>query len=116
MDQDVVPVLLAHRHLRRAYRSSQEVTSWLGVEFTRDDFVIDVDLLAYNGQHVYCIECKSNAATLNDAQLKKLITFADSVDARPGVAALAGKISPAQRRLLEERAGVLLGPDKLFLG
>ena len=70
--------------------SEQDVTCWLGVEFARDGSSFDVDLLGFNGAHVYCFECKTNASTLQDSQLDKLIGFARSVDARPGIAALGG--------------------------
>lgn len=114
MDQDVLPVLLAYRHVRRSLRSGQNVAGWLGVEFAKDGFAVDVDLLAYNGQHIYCIECKRNASTLTDAQLKRVVEFADAVGAIPGIASLAGKVSAWQRALLEQHSGVVFGADQLL--
>jgi Archaeal holliday junction resolvase (hjc) len=117
IDQDVLPVLLAYRRLRLVYRSGQrDVTCWLGVEFSNrgSSRPIDVDLLGFNGQQLYCFECKANAASLKDAQLEKLLAFSKSVEGKPCLAALAGQFSARQRQLIEANSGVIFGPTELL--
>lgn len=114
LDQDVLPVILSYRRARAVLRSGVDVSTWPGVEFSSAEGAVDIDLLAYNGQHVYCVEAKSNASSLGNNQFQALLSFCDSVSARPGLAASHGAFDPAQRAAVEERGGLVWEPTELF--
>ena len=114
LDQDVLPVILSYRRARAVLRSGVDVSTWPGVEFSNAHGAVDIDLLAYNGQHVYCVEAKSNASSLGDDQFQALLTFCDSVSARPALAASHGAFDPAQRAAVEKRSGLVWEPTELF--
>lgn len=88
MDQDLLPVLLALRKVRRLF-DGYLLTAWPGVELTRAGRAVDVDLLAH-GPYLLCCEVKANAASLERRQLDGLLDLCERVGARPGLAGLKG--------------------------
>lgn len=107
MDQDVLPVLLAHRALRRLF-ADRLVFAWPGVEFTTARSKVDVDVLLYNQDAVYCCEVKLNAAALHRDQLEKQLALCDALGARPALAALNGHFDEDLQAVVRGRSGLVL--------
>lgn len=114
MDQDVLPVLLAVRTIRKRMQSGHGVSTWHGVVFDSGSTCIDVDVLAYNGDHIVFCECKDNGSTLTDAQFDGLCDLAADLSARPALACLRGSFSDEQRDVVTSHGGFVLGPSELF--
>lgn len=113
MDQDVLPVLLALRALRRLF-ADRLVFAWPGVEFTTDALKADVDVLLYNQDAVYCCEVKLNASGLHPDQVEKQLALCDLLGARPALAALHGQFhADLQAQVLGRSGLVLRGADLL---
>jgi hypothetical protein len=114
MDQDVLPVLLTLRALRPEGGPTELFFAWPGVEFTRDESKVDIDLLVSNGQTVWCIEAKNNATGLGEPQLRKVMGVAERLGALPGIAAVDGRFDPALADKVKTAGGrVLTGEDLL---
>lgn len=114
MDQDVLPVLLAVRQLRRLFNTPHGLTSWHGVEFTSGREAVDIDVLAYNGDQLFVCECKDNGGGLHDRQLRRVLEFANKCDARPVLACLRGTFARKQQDLIAGRNGIILHPTDLI--
>lgn len=106
MDQDLLPVLLALRAVRRRF-AGYLFSAWPGVELTRNGRAVDVDLLAH-GPYLLCCEVKANAASLERDQLDNLLALCDAVGARPGLAALAGTFEASLANEVRDRDGPVL--------
>jgi predicted transcriptional regulator len=113
MDQDVLPVLLALRALKRLF-SDRLVFSWPGVEFTRSGAGVDVDVLLYNQDAVYCCEVKLNAESLHRAQLDKQLALCDALGGRPALAALNGEFATDLQAEVLHRSGLVLTRTQLL--
>jgi hypothetical protein len=114
MDQDVLPVLLALRTMRRRLESPHGVTTWHGVVLDSGVERVDVDLLAYNGDSLVCCECKDNGSTLTDRQVKRLVAVASACEARPALACLRGSFKTEQTQMVEQHLGFVLQPHDLL--
>ncbi|MEA2496533.1 MAG: hypothetical protein QOJ29_4444, partial [Thermoleophilaceae bacterium] len=113
MDQDVLHVLLALRALRRLC-VDQLVFAWPGVEFATSGSNVDVDVLLYNQDVVYCCEVKLNAAGLQRKQLDKQLALCDALGARPALAALNGQFDADLEAKVLDRSGLVLTRTQLL--
>jgi hypothetical protein len=115
MDQDVLPVLLALRRLRRTFGTAEQPSyAWPGVEFDVSGNRTDADLLFYAGGPVICCECKRNVATLTDAQLDGIFELCERLQARPALAALENEFADAQRQRVLAAQGVVFHAAELL--
>jgi hypothetical protein len=115
MDQDVLPVLLALRALRRTFGSGEQPSyAWPGVEFDISGRKTDVDLLFYAGGPVICCECKRNAATLTDDQLDGIIGLCERLRCRPALAAAENEFADTQCERVLAADGVVLHATELL--
>jgi hypothetical protein len=107
MDQDILPVLLTVRAVHRLFQD-RLVFTWPGVEFATTTGDVDVDVLLYNQQDVYCCEVKANAGGLDRSQFDRIIELCDQLEARPAIAALSGEFEPELAAEVRGRSGLVL--------
>jgi hypothetical protein len=112
MDQDLLPVLLAVRALRRAF-TGYLFHAWPGIELTCGRDAVDVDLLAH-GAWVACCEVKATASGLKEPQLADLICLCEHVGARPCIAALEGSFPEAVAQEIRRRDGLVFERSDLL--
>jgi hypothetical protein len=90
MDQDILPVLLTLRALRRTLGNPDLFFCWPGVEFQHGSIDVETDLLVSIGDQVYVSEVKSTAENLDREQLESLLALAEATEARPVIGGLDG--------------------------
>jgi len=103
MDQDLLPVLLTLRACIPGDVSAVRA-AWLGLEFESNEGVAEHDFLLSTGAKVTVAECKATAS-ISDEQLRGLLRFAESHDARPVIGALAGTFPAPQKQAVIELGG-----------
>lgn len=110
MDQDLLPVLLALKALRPQVEE-RPWSAWPGLIFKKESAETDADLLIA-ADPILLVECKSHAEGLTKAQLDKVLELSDDLGVQPGLAALEGQFTAAQRERVERKNGrVLVGSD-----
>jgi hypothetical protein len=116
MDQDLLPVLLTLRACSPADPSTVRA-AWLGLEFRSagSEKPKELDLLTFDGNAVTVAECKASAS-IHDRQLRDLLDLAARYEARPVIAALAGKFKAAHRNAVIERGGAVFERSDLLTG
>ena len=114
MDQDVLPVLLALREMRRRFASSMGVSTWHGVLIADSSESVDIDLIVFNGETLVFCECKDNGSTLTDQQLTKFLSMSDKMDARPYLACIRESFRPDHVMRAQGKGGFVLSPSDLL--
>lgn len=114
MDQDLLPVLLTLRACLPTDTSAIRA-AWLGLEFTSSGGDSEHDLLISDGNMVTVAECKSSAS-ISDMQLRSLLEFTASHDARPVLGALTGSFSDTQRQAVVDQGGRVFERAQLVAG
>jgi Archaeal holliday junction resolvase (hjc) len=114
MDQDLLPVLLTLRALMPPDEGRDLYYAWPGLEFEREDEIVEVDLLTSDGENVVAAEVKSRATGLDRQQLDRLLTFCEAMGAKPCIAAPEDTFDTQLAQVTQHAGGrVLHGPDLL---
>jgi hypothetical protein len=103
MDQDLLPVLLALRHLYSP-EGGAAGASWPGLELVdvAEDTKQDCDILLAQDGNVTVCECKNSAAGMSIVQAEATLALAERLGARTIFAALDGDFLDEVRALGEE--------------
>jgi hypothetical protein len=117
MDQAVLPVLFALRTLR-THLGGELFFAWPGVLLRgAGQDPVDADVVASNGERVFCCEVKTSASGLGQPQLVKLMALSRQLEARPVIAALKGSFeADIVSKVLEAGGLVLTEADLLASG
>ena len=116
MDQDILPVLLALRALRRMLGTPDLFFSWPGVEFEDGDHQRESDLVVSTGERVYVSEIKTTADNLDQAQLDGLLALAERTEAQPVIAGLRGTFATSMIETVKARGGHVFHRADLLAG
>ncbi len=114
MDQDLLPVLLTLRRLRKHAADGTIRAAWPGIELTGADGANEVDLVASDGRAVWLAECKMSAGGLTADQLDRLLELASRCGARPVFGALDGALDQQLHAQLVARGGLVFLRDDLI--